>query len=131
MNKLAVASLAAFWLCGCTTNNISYQMPAPMLLTTEEASLAQKTYTDDEVMIWKVYARFGNDWEIVTKTRDYRIQVNHLPNGIVIVDNGYDCSDQRYRLLFYNNSGFNRKLPVKVIGYNAFGIFEKETTYGN
>lgn len=133
MNKIfiALAFSIAFWPCGCTTNNISYQLPAPVLLTTEEASLAKKARISNEVTIWKVYARFGNDWEPIAKTRDYRVQVNYLPNGIVIVDNGYDCSDQRYRLLFYNDNGSNRKLPIKVISYDAFGIFKKETTYGN
>lgn len=115
------ALFTVFWLSGCTTNYISYQQPV-------QQAACKENHLECQVFKFKIFVKFGYDWEQIAEVRDYQIRVQHLPDGILIIDNGYDYQDHRYSLIFYSKSG--RKLPVKVKKFNAFGIFKKETVYG-
>lgn len=127
-----VAVLAAvFWLCGCTTNHISYQMPVQLPQPAESRLRGAKNCVAAQLLNYKIFVKPGCGWEKIADLYDYKIRVQHLPNGIVIIDNGYDYPDHRHRLILYNNPGYDRKLPVKVVGYNVFGNFEKEEIYDN
>lgn len=127
-----VAVLAAvFWLCGCTTNHISYQMPVQLPQPAESRLRGAKNCVAAQLLNYKIFVKPGCGWEKIADLYDYKIRVQHLPNGIVIIDNGYDYPDHRHRLILYNNPGYDRKLPVKAVGYNVFGNFEKEEIYGN
>lgn len=131
MTKFTAAFFVAFWLCGCTTNHISYQMPVQLSQPTESRLRGSESRTVTQFLNYKVFIKPGCSWEQVADLYEHSIRVRHLPNGIVIIDNGYNYPDHRHRLIFYNNPGYNRKLPVRVVGYNAFGNFEKEEIYGN
>lgn len=131
MIRLAVALFAILWLCGCTTNYISYQMPVQLSQPAESRLRGAESRVAAQLLNYKVFIKPGCSWEKVADLHGYKIRVQHLPNGIVIIDNGYDYPDHRHRLIFYNNPGCSRKLPVKVVGYNVFGNFEKEEIYGN
>lgn len=131
MIRFVAALFAAFWLCGCTTNHISYQMPVQLPQLPEGRLHGAESRVAAQLLNYKIFVKPGCNWEKVADLHDYKIRVQHLPNGIVIIDNGHDYPDHRHRLIFYNNPGYNRKLPVKVVGYNAFGNFEKEEIYGN